>query len=186
MTFTSGNRTSATADSNGFWLTNTTLSESNVNLANNTSQVTANFILNHTNAGMFDTIYITRWLKATYTVNGVAATQYFVASVNTQLTMSGTTLTLGSGTLTIPHNSDGTQSITITGYADAPSGLSYAPNATTASTTLTLTKIPRGKRITGPGTSVSLTTAKRWNGTAWIDLTVRKRWNGTSWVDVSN
>jgi hypothetical protein len=32
---------------------------------------------------------------------------------------------------------------------------------------------------------VALSTAKRWNGTAWVDLTLAKRWNGTAWVDMT-
>jgi hypothetical protein len=32
---------------------------------------------------------------------------------------------------------------------------------------------------------VATATAKRWNGSAWVDLTIAKRWSGSAWVDLS-
>lgn len=36
------------------------------------------------------------------------------------------------------------------------------------------------------GWSTPMTTAKRWNGSVWVNISTAKRWNGSSWVDISN
>lgn len=43
-----------------------------------------------------------------------------------------------------------------------------------------------GARLDGAGGKTTITTAKRFNGTSWVDLTVRKRFNGSTWIDLSN
>ena len=57
---------------------------------------------------------------------------------------------------------------------------------TTDTSELALTIYPAGKRIVGSGTSTTLSVAKRFNGSGWVNLKVMKRFNGTSWVDISN
>jgi len=52
--------------------------------------------------------------------------------------------------------------------------------------TITLTVLPPGDKMTGPDTSTSLSVAKRYDGTNWIDLSVMKRFDGTNWVDISH
>jgi hypothetical protein len=36
------------------------------------------------------------------------------------------------------------------------------------------------------GWQTPMTTAKRWNGSAWVNLSIAKRWDGSAWVDISN
>lgn len=57
---------------------------------------------------------------------------------------------------------------------------------TTDTSELTLTIYPAGKRMTGSGTSTTLTIAKRFDGTNWVNLKVMKRFDGTTWTDISN
>lgn len=42
-----------------------------------------------------------------------------------------------------------------------------------------------GKRFTVSDWALTVTAAKRFNGTAWVDLTTAKRFNGTDWVNLS-
>jgi uncharacterized repeat protein (TIGR02543 family) len=56
----------------------------------------------------------------------------------------------------------------------------------TDTSTITLTVLPPGDRMTGSDTSTSLSIAKRYDGTNWIDLSVMKRFDGTNWIDISH
>lgn len=42
-----------------------------------------------------------------------------------------------------------------------------------------------GKRFTGTDWALTVTAAKRWNGTAWVDLTTARRFDGANWVNLS-
>lgn len=48
---------------------------------------------------------------------------------------------------------------------------------------LTIVVYPPGKR---PSTNTRLTTAKRFNGSAWVNLTTMKRFDGSNWVNITN
>ncbi len=63
-----------------------------------------------------------------------------------------------------------------------------ATNETTSTdtSTFTLNILPPGRRFTGTSTSTSLTLAKRFDGTNWIDLRIMRRFDGTTWRDISN
>ena len=51
---------------------------------------------------------------------------------------------------------------------------------------ITLTVYYPGKRATSSSAFSNLSTAKRWNGSSWVDVTIMRRWNGTSWVNITN
>lgn len=141
MAFTSGDYNNTNTDANGFWLVDTGYS-STQNASTNSSSFSDGLNLRHASSGMFSQWTLTRWLRVQYTVDGGATqTKYLIASTSNQQTMSSTTLSLGSGTVTIPHNSDGTQTITLTGYVDANTNATYVPVNTTASRTITLPSI---------------------------------------------
>lgn len=75
------------------------------------------------------------------------------------------------------------------GTVKSQNPLNSATTYNPANTTVTLEVYSLGvvgRRMTGSGTSSSLTTAKRFNGTSWVDITVAKRFNGTAWVDITN
>jgi uncharacterized repeat protein (TIGR02543 family) len=54
------------------------------------------------------------------------------------------------------------------------------------SNTITITVIYPGDRATSSSTTTNINSAKRWNGSAWVDLTIMRRWNGSSWINISN
>ena len=192
--FTAGDYNSSNVDGNGFWLTIGTYTATPNNAANTTTVVTSDLTLRHSFTGtQFTNFTLYVYLRAEYTLNGVATTQYFFgdadgASVGLKSMTGGSTSLLGSRTLDIPHNSDGTRpDLVIRGYCDSTSTASFVPESTRANTAaFALERIPKGQRVTGSGTSTPLLTAKRFRGDMWVDVTMRKRFNGTSWVDVSN
>lgn len=50
---------------------------------------------------------------------------------------------------------------------------------------ITLTVSPAGKRLTSSSSSSQLSTAKRFDGSAWVNLEVMRRFDGTQWQDIS-
>lgn len=205
--FTSGDYNSTHTGTNNFWLDTNSNSYSQ-NLAANTTTITTNFTLNHGGSGtQFSSGWNLRtYLKVTYVVDGVSQTAYFYSDAvrNYTATMTnGTQYSLGSGTVTLPHNSDGTppSPIVISGYCShwssgtgaypgvggsAVTTPTYVPGPTSASVTITsIPTISKGRRYDG-ASWVSYSTAQRFDGTNWIDLTVRKRFDGTNWVNISN
>jgi len=161
MAFTSGSYDSTHKDANGFWLVDTGYS-STQNSATNSSSVTDGLQLRHASAGMFSSWALTRWMKVTYTVNGGATqTKYFFGNGSTTISnsqsMPNSILALESGTVTIPHNSDGTQTITITAWVDANTNATFVPVNTTASRTITLPTIPPAAPAPTAPTSLTAT-----------------------------
>lgn len=51
---------------------------------------------------------------------------------------------------------------------------------------ISMTVLPAGKKMSGSNTSTSLSLAKRFDGTNWVNLKVMKRYNGSTWIDISN
>jgi uncharacterized repeat protein (TIGR02543 family) len=51
---------------------------------------------------------------------------------------------------------------------------------------ITITVIYPGDRATSSSTTTNINSAKRWDGSAWVDLTIMRRWNGSSWINISN
>jgi hypothetical protein len=204
--FTSGDYNSSNVGVNNFWL-DTNSNTYTQDFYSSTTSITANFTLNHGGSG---TQFSGGWnlrtfLRATYALNGVSQTKYFVSDAVRSYTATmtnGTQYSLGSGTVSIPHNSDGTfPAVTITGYCShwtsgtgAYPGVggttdttpTYVPGITSAA--ITITAIPgiyTGKRFDG-ASWVGLTTRKRFDGTNWVTLTSRTRYDGDYWSNISN
>jgi serine/threonine-protein kinase len=64
-------------------------------------------------------------------------------------------------------------------------GSSVAPNSTVAIVVYSFS-LGLGKRMTGPSASVSIATAKRYDGSSWANLTIARRFDGTNWVNFTN
>ncbi|MDR1564869.1 MAG: DUF859 domain-containing protein [Oscillospiraceae bacterium] len=106
------------------------------NIANNTSNVTAKVWCKRTNTG-----YTTYGTGTCYcTING---TQYS-ASITSNQKITSTAIALFTKTLDIPHNADGTKSLSISARIDH-SQFSSSPQI--QSTSFTLTTIPRASTI---------------------------------------
>lgn len=123
---------SGAKDANGFWITGS-WSESSQNVDLNTSVVTASYVLNHASAGMFSSWTLTTWLKISWDVDGGPAQTVTIHSSHKQYSMPNKTLSIGSGSYTIPHDLSGAQNVTITAYVDADTNASYVPVGTSVS-----------------------------------------------------
>lgn len=96
---------------------------------------------------------------------------------------AGTDVGLWALDITVPHNADGTKTVSFDCSSSAASPLGSAdPSAGSLALT---TFYFFGKRRTSAGAWTTNTTGKRWNGSSWVAITTAKRWNGTSWVNFS-
>jgi len=115
--------------------------ESDVNIANNTSKITAKsyiYCKKHT-AYNYDTY------NHTITIDG----QTFTTAVDGISLSAGVTKELAVGSKVIKHNDDGSKSITISASSPKlPAGNGYGPASGSASGTATLTTIPRTSNVT--------------------------------------
>lgn len=86
----------------------------------------------------------------------------------------------------VAHNSDGTGSCWISGYANGPSGTSMSGHSVSGNQTVTLDSIPRYANITEfkvQSTGLNSITIK-WNADSGIDY-LKYSLNGGNWVDAS-
>lgn len=105
-------------------------------VASNTSLVTATLRLSRTNTG-----YTTEgWANFTIIINGVSKTE----NEYRYITYQSDTYCV-SNTVSVPHNSDGTKSITISAYGEI-----YTNTMNTQSGTAVLTTIPRASSLSVP------------------------------------
>lgn len=149
--------------SNGKFQISLTVTESSYSTAENTSLVSWSFQIKSLGLGGFGDYGIPR----TATINGtnVVNSSAYTSCYNNQTT------SWGSGSLTIPHNDDGSKTISIsfsaTGLGD------YSWNGTvTQSGSLTLTTIPRASTLTLTASSLTIT-----NATATLGFTATSKGN---------
>lgn len=204
--FTSGDYNSSNVGTNSFWL-DTNSNSYTQSVSANTTTITSNFTLNHGGSGteFSGGWYLRTYFKVSYTVNGVAASQYLYSDAVRNYTgtmTNGTQFSLGSGTVTIPHNSDGTcPDLTFSAYCSHwSSGLgaypgvggsavttpTYVPGPTSATAVVTtIPDIVNGKRYDGTNW-VSTIPLTRFDGTNWVNVSTRKRFDGSIWVPLTN
>lgn len=149
--------------SNGKFQISLTVTESSYSTAENTSLVSWSFQIKSLGLGGFGDYGIPR----TATINGtnVVNSSAYTSCYNNQTT------SWGSGSLTIPHNDDGSKTISIsfsaTGLGD------YSWNGTVSqSGSLTLTTIPRASTLTLTASSLTIT-----NATATLGFTATSKGN---------
>ena len=149
--------------SNGKFQISLTVTESSYSTAENTSLVSWSYQIKSLGLGGFGDYGIPR----TATINGtnVVNSSAYTSCYNNQTT------SWGSGSLTIPHNDDGSKTISIsfsaTGLGD------YSWNGTvTQSGSLTLTTIPRASTLTLTASSLTIT-----NATATLGFTATSKGN---------
>lgn len=156
-----------------------TVTEGTPNIPANTSPVTYSLaILKGTGSGKWRLNTDSAW-----SLNIGGNTRSGATSYDFRPLSQGDPLVLASGSYTIPHNSDGSKTISVTGsFTD---GGGSAVGSGTASGTLLLTRIPRfGKRWDGTQ-EVAITVAMRWDGTQEVPISGVKRWDGTAEVQVA-
>lgn len=104
-----------------------------------------------------------------------------VKGEETYSNISSTTKTLASGTLTIPHNSDGTKTFSI-----QLSGWFYDYGTKTGSGSFTLDKIPRYATVTQTLSSKTETSVTmKWTSDSTIDYIWYSSNNGSSWTGIN-
>lgn len=127
--------------------------ETNVNTANNTSDVYFDVILSRNS-------WTTSWygqgqkIYVTVTINGVANTVYIPRYNYSGKNLPGSTF--GSGTVTgIAHNNDGSKTINISASITDKAKESYTSGSASASSTMALTNIPRASSFDFSGTTLN-------------------------------
>lgn len=107
----------------------------------NTSRVVANlFVRKEIHESTVTTPTIGTW-ECSLTLNGETVSGGVYASV------SGDWILMRSLIVTVPHNDDGTKSVTLSGAVWGPSGTGYSGRSTEGSGTVTLNTIPRASTL---------------------------------------
>lgn len=114
---------------------------SSINVNNNTSDVSYSFVLSPKVKGY--NWSIGQQITYTVTINGSTVATGHIPSYN-----GSSTVTLSSGTVTIPHNNDGTKTINIGFNVTDSTSYSFTCGNASGSDTLSLTTIPRASQIT--------------------------------------
>lgn len=116
------------------------ISEDSTNVANNNSAISWTFVLSPIANG-WDWYYSsTKPVEYTITVNG-AVTTGVIYEYN-----GSSTVTIKSGSATIPHNADGSKSISFS-FSVTSLNQSFLPGSASANDTMALTSIPRAATI---------------------------------------
>ena len=152
----------------------TPLTQTSTDINNNQTRVDYGFYLDAT-INYFQALTST----ASLTINGTV-----VYTLNAQVSFPGTnsTLTLATGTRTIPHNSDGTKSLSVSGWFETNTKPAFAPSARMSlSGSENLKTIPRTSTFTIPSSFtmgnefiVSITPASE-TFTHWVEM-----WDGST------
>lgn len=134
------NKSSTTSD--GYWLEGKIEWSSTANNDANTSSVTADIYVKK-NANVALTQSTTGTWEYSLTINGSTS------SGTKSISVLENWVLIGSKTVSsIAHNTDGSKSISISGYVNGPSGTNYAGKKTSGSDTVKLDTIPRASTIT--------------------------------------
>lgn len=134
------NKSSTTSD--GYWLEGKIEWSSTANNDANTSSVIADIYVKK-NANVALTQSTTGTWEYSLTINGSTS------SGTKSISVLENWVLIGSKTVSsIAHNTDGSKSISISGYVNGPSGTNYAGKKTSGSDTVKLDTIPRASTIT--------------------------------------
>lgn len=148
--------------------------ESNVDVSNNTSVVSA-------------TVYIKCNAHTSYENNKTSTLiingQTFRNTLNLNLS-PGTTVALVSGSVTVGHNNDGSQAVTISASSALPNGSGWGPKSGSASALVSLTTIPRYANLTNLSveskTINTITLKYTTDRPAWLFVNLN---NGEDWLN---
>lgn len=158
-----------------------TVSETSFDIATNSSVVAYSLGINP--PGNWEAYSLTSSSNSySITINGTVISGNF--TYDFRAPDNNTNKLIKSGSLTIVHNPDGTKTVLSSASINTANS---AVGDGSVSFSITLTKIPKGKRIDSGGAVVPLTTSYRLDSSgAWVPLIIRRRFNGTAWEDVSS
>ena len=134
-----------------------TVTESSYSIPDNTSTVSYSLVLTGNSGYYFQGYYLTTKVY----INGVVQDRYEQVSMPSP--SGGTsTYTVCSGTVTVPHDNDGTKTITVYAEMSTPATQAYLPGTINVPSglngTLTLTNIPRASSMTWTNLYIGQTT----------------------------
>lgn len=115
------------------------VTEESTSIANNNSPMSFSFVLSPIQAGW--DFYWNSGITYTITINGETY------SGNITAYDGSSTLTIRTGTLTVPHNDDGSKTIHISFIVNDSTGQNYTPGNASVSDSMILTTIPRASSI---------------------------------------
>lgn len=142
-----------TGSNNSNYTGTLTVTESSYSIPNNTSTVSYSLVLTG-NSGYY---FQQTWVTTKVYVNGIVQDRYEQISMPSP---SGgvSSYTICSGTTTVPHNNDGSKTITVYATITTPTSQIYLPGTINApsnlSGTLALTTIPRASTMTVPSLTI--------------------------------
>lgn len=150
---------------------------STANTSANTSSVTA-------------TLYVKKSSATTEPTSGTWTGQLKVGgstkTISTSKSVGQSWTSLGSLSVTVSHNSDGSGTCSISGKATGPSGTSLGNNTVSGSKTVTLDTIPRYASVTQTVSSMTETTvAIKWTSDSTVDYIWYSTNNGSSWTGIN-
>lgn len=110
--------------------------------------------------------------------DGVTATNASSYSIFSGALPAGLSLNTSNGTITGTPTAQGSSTFVIRATSSTSN--------TTNTGSLTIDVLPPGQRFTSTTARARLSTAKRWNGSQWVELTLMRVWNGSQWINQSN
>ena len=120
-----------------------TVTESSYSVANNTSEVAYSLVLTGNNGYYFQQWYLTTKV----TINGTEVQNRYEQISMPSPSGGVSTYAVCSGTLTVPHNNDGTKTISVSASMSTPTSQSFLPGTINMSGSLALTTIPRASTL---------------------------------------
>lgn len=108
--------------------------------------------------------------------DGVSASNTSSYGLRSGSLPSGLSLNTSNGAITGTPTQQGSYSFSIDAFG--PGGSAWVD--------LSMQILPPGNRRNSLSFNSDLTTAKRYNGTAWVNLTTMKRFDGNNWVNIIN
>lgn len=127
-----------------------TVTESSYSVANNTSEVAYSLVLTGNNGYYFQQWYLTTKV----TINGTEVQNRYEKISMPSPSGGVSTYAVCNGTLTVPHNNDGTKTISVSATMSTVTSQSILPGTINMSGDLALTTIPRASTMTVPSFTI--------------------------------
>ena len=143
-----------TGSNNSYYTGTLTVTESSYSVTDNTSTLSYSLVLTGTSGYYFQQYYLTTKVY----INGTAVQDRY-EQISMPSPSGGTsTYTVCSGTVTVPHNNDGTKTVAVYATMSTPSSQTYLPGTVNVPSglngSLTLTTIPRASTMTVPNFTI--------------------------------
>ena len=139
-----------TGSNNSNYTGTLTVTESSYSVANNTSEVAYSLVLTGNSGYYFQQWYLTTKV----TINGTEVQNRYEKISMPSPSGGVSTYAVCNGTLTVPHNNDGTKTIAVSATMSTVTSQSILPGTIKMSGDLALTTIPRASTMTVPSFTI--------------------------------